>query len=210
AVAGAMKTLALRKAKADVVGIVGLAENMPSHNAYRPSDILKSLSGKTVEVMNTDAEGRLVLIDCLTYVQKTYKPRAIVDLATLTGAIMIALGAEYAGAFVNDDKFWQQLDKAGAANGERLWRMPLDEAFRKELDSQIADIKSLGNTGRYGGSCVAAGFLERFIENGTPWAHLDIAGMALCKGDKPTCPRGHGTGFGVRILDSLVANDYET
>ena len=207
AVVGLMKTLALRKSKAQVVGIAGLAENAVDGAAYRPSDILKSMSGKTVEVMNTDAEGRLVLIDCLTYVQRTYKPRLIIDLATLTGAMMVALGSEYCGTFVNDDKMWKQMKDASAVTGEKLWRMPLDEVFSKELDSSIADVRSLGN-GRNAGACIAAGFLERFIEGKTPWAHMDIAGTAWIRGDKPTCPKP-ATGFGVRVLDRFVADHYE-
>ena len=207
AVAGLMRTLALTKAKVDVVGIVGLAENMPSDRAYRPGDIITSLSGKTIEVLNTDAEGRLVLCDALTYVQQTYKPSMIIDLATLTGAILVALGVEYAGAFVNNDKLWSQLEKASKSTGEKLWRMPLDEAFRNEMKSQVADLQNLGNLGRYGGSCSAAGFLETFIENDTPWAHLDIAGTAWWKSDKAVTPKG-GSGFGVRLLYKLVADNY--
>lgn len=208
AVVGLMKSLALRKAKADVVGIAGLAENMPSHIAYRPSDIISSLSGKTIEVMNTDAEGRLVLADCLTYVQRTYKPRLVVDLATLTGAMMVALGYDYCGTFVNNDELWQGLETASRESGEKLWRMPLDEVYKKDMVSKIADLRSLGGMGRYAGACTAAGFLEHFIEEGRPWAHLDIAGTAWIKADKPTCPKP-GTGFGVRVLDRLVAAGYE-
>jgi leucyl aminopeptidase len=207
-VAGLMKALAIRKAKVDVVCVAGLAENMPSHTAYRPSDIIGSRSGQTIEVLNTDAEGRLVLADALAYVQDTYKPRLIVDLATLTGAIMVALGYEYCGAFVNDDKLWAQLDKAGRATGEKLWRMPLDESYRREMDSPIADIKSIGNNGRLGGSCTAAAFLERFIGDGTPWAHLDIAGTAWLPRDRPLGPKP-ATGFGVRLLERFVADNYE-
>lgn len=208
AVVGLIRALAVRKAKVDVVGIVGLAENMPSDRAYRPGDIITSLSGKTIEVLNTDAEGRLVLADALTYVQSTYKPRMIVDLATLTGAIMVALGFEYAGAFVNDDALWSQLDAAGKATGEKLWRMPLDEAYREEMKNTVTDLKNLGNQGRYGGACSAAGFLEHFIEGNTPWAHLDIAGTAWGKAEKATVPRG-GSGFGVRLLHKFVADNYE-
>jgi leucyl aminopeptidase len=208
AVVGTMQALALRKSKAYVVGIIGLAENMPSSNAYRPGDILKSYSGKTIEVLNTDAEGRLVLADALTYVQRKFKPRAIIDLATLTGAMMVALGHEYCGTFANDDKLWSQLEKSSAATGEKLWRMPLDEVWKAEMVSQTADLQNLGHTGRYGGACTAAGFLEHFIENKTPWAHLDIAGTAWIKKDRPTVPR-NGTGFGVRLLDRLIADHYE-
>lgn len=207
AVVGMIRILARTKAKVDVVGIVGLAENMPSDRSYRPGDIVTSLSGKTIEVLNTDAEGRLVLCDALTYVQQTYKPKMIVDLATLTGAIMVALGVEYAGAFVNDDKLWSQLENASKATGEKLWRMPLDEAYRNEMKGTASDLQNLGNLGRYGGACSAAGFLEMFIEGKTPWAHLDIAGTAWWKSDKPTVPKG-GTGFGVRLLYKLVTDNY--
>ncbi len=207
AVCGLMKSLALRKSKANVIGIVGLAENMPSAKAYRPGDIVKSLSGKTIEVLNTDAEGRLVLADCLTYVQKTYKPRMIIDLATLTGAMMVALGHEYCGSFVNDNSLWEKMEKASAISGEKLWRMPLDPLWKQEMESATADLQNLGKT-RYAGACTAAGFLEHFIEGKTPWAHMDIAGTAWRKSDKPTSPR-FGTGFGVRVLDRLVADNYE-
>ncbi len=207
AVVGLMRTLALTKAKTDVVGIVGLAENMPSDRSYRPGDIVTSLSGKTIEVLNTDAEGRLVLCDALTYVQQTYKPKMIVDLATLTGAIMVALGHEYAGTFVNNDKLWSQLEGASKSTGEKLWRMPLDEAYRNEMKGSASDLQNLGNLGRYGGACSAAGFLEMFIENDTPWAHIDIAGTAWVKAEKATSPKG-GTGFGVRLLYRLVTDNY--
>lgn len=208
AVVGTMKAIALRKSKAHVVGIVGLAENMPSHNAYRPGDIIKSYAGKTIEVLNTDAEGRLVLVDCLTYVQKTYKPKAIIDLATLTGAMMVALGHEYCGTFVNDDKFWGKMEKASAETGEKLWRMPLDEVWKKQMESKVADLQNLGNIGRFAGACTAAGFLEHFIDKGVHWAHMDIAGTAWIKQDKPTVPK-FGTGFGVRVLDRLISENYE-
>lgn len=208
AVVGLIKALALRKAKTDVVGIVGLAENMPSDRAYRPGDIITSLSGKTIEILNTDAEGRLVLADALTYVQQTYKPGMIIDLATLTGAIMVALGLEYAGAFVNDDTLWSKLEQASKRTGEKLWRMPLDEAYREEMKNTVSDLKNLGNLGRYGGACSAAGFLEHFIESGTAWAHLDIAGTAWWKSDKAVVPKG-GSGFGVRLLHALVHDNYE-
>ncbi len=207
AVVGLIRALARTKAKVDVVGIVGLAENMPSDRSYRPGDIITSLSGKTIEVLNTDAEGRLVLADALTYVQSIYKPRMIVDLATLTGAIMVALGFEYAGTFVNDDTLWKQLERASEDTGEKLWRMPLDAAYRDEMKGSVSDLKNLGNQGRYGGACSAAGFLEHFIENDTPWAHIDIAGTAWWKTDKPTVPRG-GSGFGVRLLYRLVVDNY--
>lgn len=207
AVVGLMKSLALRKSKANVIGIVGLAENMPSHSAYRPSDIIGSCSGKTIEVLNTDAEGRLVLADCLTYVQRKYDPALVVDLATLTGAMMIALGHEYCGTFANDNQLWSNMESASEATGEKLWRMPLDAAFKKEMVSAIADVRSLG-AGRYAGACTAAGFLEHFIDNGRVWAHMDIAGTAWIKKDSPTCPKP-GTGFGVRVLDKMIADHYE-
>lgn len=207
AVVGLIRALATSKAKVDVVGVIGLAENMPSDRAFRPADIVTSLSGKTIEVLNTDAEGRLVLCDALTYVQNTYKPRLIIDLATLTGAIMVALGFEYAGTFANDDKLWSQLEKASQDTGEKLWRMPLDQSYRDEMTNNITDLKNLGNLGRYGGACSAAGFLEHFIGDGTPWAHIDIAGTAWSKADKPTVPKG-GTGFGVRLLYRLVLDNY--
>ncbi len=208
AVAGMMRSLAARKAKADVVGVVALAENMPSDRAYRPGDILKSLSGKTIEVLNTDAEGRLVLCDALTYIQNTYDPALVIDLATLTGAIMVALGHEYCGVFVNDDEVWTGMNKAGRETGEKLWRMPLDEAYRKEMESAVADLRNLGSLGRYGGACSAAGFLEHFIDKGRPWAHMDIAGTAWVNSDRALGPK-HATGFGVRVLDRLVADLYE-
>lgn len=207
AVVGLMKALAARKAKANVIGIVGLVENMPSDRAYRPGDIITSHAGKTIEVLNTDAEGRLVLADILTYIQDTYKPEVIVDLATLTGAIMVALGFEYCGAFANDDKLWAQLESGSKNTGEKFWRMPLDEAYRKEMESEVADLKNLG-LGRYGGACSAAGFLEHFIQDGVKWAHIDIAGTAWWKSDKPTTPKG-GTGFPVRALDDMIAKHYE-
>ncbi len=207
AVVGLIYALAASKAKVNVVGVVGLAENMPSDRSYRPGDIIGSMAGKTIEVLNTDAEGRLVLCDALTYVQKTYKPKMIVDLATLTGAIMVALGYEYAGAFVNNDKLWSQLEKASKETGEKLWRMPLDESYRNEMKGTATDLQNLGNVGRYGGACSAAGFLEHFIEGDTPWAHIDIAGTAWWKTDKPLTPKG-ATAFGVRLLYRLVADNY--
>lgn len=200
AVVGAMTALALRKAKAEVIGIVALAENMPSDRAYRPGDIIKSLSGKTIEVLNTDAEGRLVLCDSLTYVQKKYKPKMIIDLATLTGAIVVALGSEFCGSFVNNDTLWSQISNAAKSTDEKYWRMPLDEAYRKDVESKVADLRNIGTAGK-AGSCTAAGFLQHFIEGDTPWAHLDIAGTGMsAKG---------GTGFGVRMLDRLIADHYE-
>ncbi len=205
-VIGAMRAIAGRKAKANVIGIVGLVENMPSANAQRPGDVVTSLSGQTVEVINTDAEGRLVLCDLLTYVQRTYKPQAIVDLATLTGAIIVGLGHHNAGLFASDDTLADGLTAAGKSTGEPVWRMPLGEEYDKALKSQIADMKNVG--GRDGGSITAAQFLKRFIENDTPWAHLDIAGMAWSGENKPITPKG-GTGYGVRLLDRLIADRYE-
>ncbi|MGF1593430.1 MAG: leucyl aminopeptidase [Kiloniellaceae bacterium] len=206
-VVGLMHALAARKAKINAVGICGLVENMPSGTAQRPGDVVKSMSGQTIEVLNTDAEGRLVLCDALWYTQENYKPRLIVDLATLTGAIIIALGNEHAGLFSNDDKLSQQLTAAGKAVGETVWRMPLGPEYDKQIDCDVADMKNIGG-GRAGGSITAAQFLQRFIKNGTPWAHLDIAGMAWSTKDKPTVPKG-GTGFGVRLLDRFVADNFE-
>ena len=205
AVVGLMKTLALRKADVNVIGVVGLVENMPAGDAYRPADIITSYAGKTVEVLNTDAEGRLVLMDALTHIQKEYDPSLVIDLATLTGAIMVALGHEYTGSFVNTDKMWSQLEKASDTTGDKLWRMPLDKAYKKEMDSQIADLKNLG--GKYAGSCTAAGFLENFVDEGRAWAHLDIAGTAFINSSKPTSPKG-GTGAGVRVLNAFVQENY--
>jgi len=207
AVVGVMKALATRKAKANVIGIVGLAENMPSSNAYRPGDVINTMDGKTVEVLNTDAEGRLVLIDALTYVQKKFKPTMMIDLATLTGAMMVALGTEYCGAFVNNDKLWDQLNEASENSGEKLWRMPLDQAYRDEVKSTIADLKNLG--GRFGGACTAAAFLQHFVtDDKVAGEHLDIAGKMIHKTDSATAPAG-GIGFGVRVLDKLVHDNYE-
>ncbi len=206
-VIGLMKALAGRKAKVNVVGICALVENMPDGNAQRPGDIVTSMSGQTIEVLNTDAEGRLVLADALTYVQQKFKPRAIVDLATLTGAVIISLGHEYAGLFSNDDALCDALSSAGEATGERVWRMPLGPEYDKLINCDAADMKNIGS-GRAGGAITAAQFLQRFIDEGTPWAHLDIAGVAWSTKDKPTVPKG-GTGFGVRLLDQLVANNYE-
>ena len=208
-VVGLMRALAGRKAKADVVGVCGLVENMPSSTAQRPGDIVTSMSRQTIEVINTDAEGRLVLADALWYVQEKFNPRAIVDLATLTGAIIIALGNDHAGLFCNNDKMSDQLTAAGKAVDELVWRMPLaaqGESYDKLIDSDAADMKNVGN--RAGGSITAAQFLQRFVHNGTPWAHLDIAGTTWSSKDKPTVPKG-GTGFGVRLLDRWIADNYE-
>ena len=200
AVVGAMAAIAGRKAKADVVALVGLVENMPSGTAQRPGDVVKTYSGQTVEVINTDAEGRLVLADVMWYCQDRFDPRCMVDLATLTGAIIIALGHEHAGLFSNDDELSQRIAAAGAAVGEKCWRMPLGDAYDKQIRSDIADMKNVG--GRPGGSITAAQFLQRFT-NGKPWAHLDIAGTAWSGKDQPTIPKG-ATAFGVRLLDRLV------
>jgi leucyl aminopeptidase len=204
-VAGLMHALAARKAKVNAVGIVGLVENMPSGTAMRPGDIIGSMAGRTIEVLNTDAEGRLVLADALHYVQERFKPKAIVDLATLTGAIMVALGKEHAGLFSNNDKLAQWLRDAGEATGERVWRMPMDPAYDKDIDSKIADMKNIG--GAYGGAITAAQFLKRFVGD-VPWAHLDIAGVAMAA-NKSDINESWGNGFGIRLLDRLVAEHYE-
>jgi leucyl aminopeptidase len=207
AVAGAMKALALRKAKANIVGICGLVENMPGGNAQRPGDVVTTMSGQTVEVINTDAEGRLVLSDAVAYVQRAYKPTTIIDLATLTGAILISLGHEYAGLFTPDDELAAKLMKASDESGDKLWRMPLGDAFDRMLDSEIADMKNVGP--REGGSITAAQFIKRFIEDGVKWAHLDIAGMAWSDKASSTYAKG-ATGFGVRLLDQFVADNLES
>ena len=202
AVAGAMKTLALRKAKANVIGVMGLVENMPDGNAQRPGDIVTSMSGQTIEVINTDAEGRLVLCDCITWVQRTYKPKTIVDLATLTGAMIVSLGNEYGGLFANDDALAADLLAAGTATGDKLWRFPMSDTYNKLIDSPIADMKNVGPRGA--GSITAAQFIGRFVEGDTKWAHLDIAGMVWS--DKPGATYDKGaTGYGVRLLDRFVA-----
>jgi leucyl aminopeptidase len=206
AVVGLMAALAGRKAKVDAVGLVGLVENMLSGVAQRPGDVVTSYSGQTVEVINTDAEGRLVLADVLWYCQEKYDPQFMVDLATLTGAIIVSLGHEYGGLFSNDDALAAKLTAAGTATGEKLWRMPLGDAYDKQLKSEIADMKNIG--GRPGGSITAAEFIKRFV-NGKPWAHLDIAGMAWSNKDSPCVPKG-ATAYGVRMLDRLVAENYES
>ncbi|MBB4608620.1 leucyl aminopeptidase [Sphingomonas yabuuchiae] len=206
AVAGAMKAIAARKAKANVVGVMGLVENMPDGNAQRPGDVVTSMSGQTIEVINTDAEGRLVLCDALTWVQKTHSPSTIVDLATLTGAMIISLGSEHGGLFANDDTLAESLLAAGTATGEKLWRFPLADAYDKLIDSQIADMKNVGPRGA--GSITAAQFLKRYINEGVAWAHLDIAGMVWS--DKPGVNHDKGaTGYGVRLLDQFVADRFE-
>jgi len=207
AVAGAMLALAGRKAKANVIGICGLVENMPDGMAQRPGDVVSTLSGQTVEVINTDAEGRLVLCDVLTWTQREFAPAAIVDLATLTGAMIIALGNEHGGLFSNDDALAGELLQAGQAAGEKLWRFPLSPAYDKLIDSPIADMKNVGPRGA--GSITAAQFIQRFVENDTPWAHCDIAGMVWA--DKPGATWDKGaTGYGVRLLDQLVRTKFES
>jgi len=206
AVAGLMHVLAGRKAKVNAVGILGLVENMPDGNSYRPGDVLTSMSGQTVEVVNTDAEGRLVLADALWYCQDRFKPKFMVDLATLTGAIIIAIGQDLAGCYSNNEDLAANLLAASKAEDEGLWRMPLPEAYNKQIDSMIADMKNTG--GRPGGSITAALFLQKYV-NGTPWAHLDIAGTAWKKPSAiPTSPDG-ATGFGVRLLNRMVQDKYE-
>lgn len=204
-VIGLMKALAERKARVNAIGVVGLVENMPSGKAQRPGDVVTSMSGQTVEVINTDAEGRLVLADALWYTQDRFKPRFMINLATLTGAIIISLGSEYAGLFSNDDTLAQRIAAAGQAVGEPVWRMPLGEAYDKQLKSDIADMKNVG--GREGGSITAAQFLKRFV-NDVPWAHIDIAGVTWAKKDAATVPKG-ATAFGVRLLERLVVEYYE-
>ena len=206
AVAGAMLALAGRKAKANVIGVCGLVENMPDGKAQRPGDVVTSMSGQTIEVINTDAEGRLVLCDAITWAQREFKPATLVDLATLTGAMIISLGHEHAGLFANDDALADKLTAAGKASGDKLWRFPLSPAYDKLIDSPIADIKNVGP--RWAGSITAAQFIQRFVEDGTPWAHLDIAGMVWA--DKPGATWDKGaTGFGVRLIDRFVRDTLE-
>jgi len=204
-VVGLMHALAARKAKVNAVGAIGLVENMPDGNAQRPGDIVTSMSGQTIEIINTDAEGRLVLADVLWYVAKKFKPKFMIDLATLTGAIMVALGTEYAGLFSNNDELAERLATVGQATGERVWRMPLGPEYDKQIDSQFADMKNTG--GRHGGSITAAQFLQRFVDD-TPWAHLDIAGTAM-GAPKSEINQSWGSGYGVRLLERLVAEHYE-
>ena len=207
AVVGLMKNLALRKAKINAVGVVGLVENMVSGDAQRPGDIVKSYSGKTIEVLNTDAEGRLVLADAITFTEKKFKPKFIIDLATLTGAIIVSLGSEYAGLFSNDDKLSKQILNAGEQVEEKLWRMPLHKNYDKLMNSKNADMQNINYVGG-AGSTTAAQFLQRFILNKTPWAHLDIAGMAFSKYGG-ALNSGGATGFGVRLLNQLIDENYE-
>ena len=206
AVAGVIRALSQRKAKARVVGICDLVENMPDGNAQRPGDVVTSMSGQTIEVINTDAEGRLVLCDVITWAQRTYKPTTLIDLATLTGAMIVSLGSEHGGLFSNDDTLADDLLSAGKGAGDKLWRFPLGDAYDKMIDSPIADMKNIG--GRFAGSITAAQFIKRFVDEGVKWAHLDIAGMVWA--DKPggTWDKG-ATGYGVRLLDRLVADKFE-
>ena len=206
-VAGVMQTLALRKSKANVVGIVGLVENMPDGRAQRPGDVVRSMKGDTVEVINTDAEGRLVLCDVLWFAQETYAPAAMIDLATLTGAVIVALGHTKAGVFSNDDAFASDFLKAAGSEGEGAWQLPLGEAYDKALKSRIADMKNVG--GRAGGAIIAAQFLKRFVKDDVPWIHLDIAGVASVGEGTDLAPKG-ATGWGVLALDRLVADRFET
>jgi leucyl aminopeptidase len=205
-VVGLMHELAARKAKVNAVGIIGLVENMPSGHAQRPGDIVTSMSGQTIEVLNTDAEGRMVLGDCLWYAQERFKPKALINLATLTGAVMVALGKEHAGIFSNNDELADRLIAAGRATGEKLWRLPIGPKYDKMIDSKIADMKNTG--GKWGGSISAAQFLQRFVKDGMPWAHLDIAGTAMSSVDSEI-NRSWASGFGVRLIDRLIADNYE-
>jgi leucyl aminopeptidase len=206
-VTGLMQALAARKAKVNAVGLIGLVENMPDGNAQRPGDIVKSAAGQTIEIINTDAEGRLVLADVLWYAQEKFKPKFIVDLATLTGAIIVALGQEYAGMFANDDDLAGRLSKAGEETGEKVWRMPLAPEYDKLIDSKFADMKNTGGS-RWGGAITAAQFVKRFVDDKTPWAHLDIAGTGF-DSRQNEINRSWGSGWGVRLLDRLVADYYE-
>jgi leucyl aminopeptidase len=207
AVTGTLLALASRKAKVNAVGVIGLVENMPDGKAQRPDDVVKSMSGQTIEVLNTDAEGRLVLADALWYAQSKFKPKFVIDLATLTGAIMTALGLEHAGLFSNDDKLAGRIAEAGKDSGEPVWRLPLGPGYDKVLRSKIADMKNIG--GPHAGSITAAQFLQRFVVEKTPWAHLDIAGVAWQDGEQKALIPSWGTGWGVRILNKLVEEHYE-
>ena len=206
-VTGLMKTLAIRRAKVNAIGVIGLVENMPDGNAQRPGDVVKSYSGKTIEIFNTDAEGRLVLADLLTYTEKRFKPKFMVNLATLTGAIIISLGNEFAGLFSNNDQLAERINKVGQKDNEKAWRLPLNKNFDALIDSQIADVQNINYSGG-AGSITAAQFLQRFVINKTPWAHLDIAGMAWTKKNSKTIPLG-ATGYGVKLLNRLVEDYYE-
>jgi len=206
AVTGAMAAIAGRKAKANVVGVIGLVENMPDGKAQRPGDVVKSMSGQTIEILNTDAEGRLVLADALWWTQETYNPETVIDLATLTGAILVALAHEFGGMFTKDDKLAKKLEAAGEATGDKLWRMPLTKNHDDMIKSDIADMQNIGGKGA--GSSTAAAFLGRFIKEDVSWAHLDIAGMAWNEKATPTIPKG-GSGYGVRLLDEFVKANFE-
>ncbi|MEH3160283.1 MAG: leucyl aminopeptidase [Sphingomonas taxi] len=206
AVAGTMKALAARKAKVNVVGVMGLVENMPDGNAQRPGDVVTSMSGQTIEILNTDAEGRLVLADAITWTQKTFRPKTIVDLATLTGAMIVSLGNEYGGLFSNDDGLADKLLAAGLATGDKLWRFPLSDTYNKLIDSPIADMKNVGPRGA--GSITAAQFIQRFVDEGVTWAHLDIAGMVWSEKPGATYDKG-ATGYGVKLLDRFVSENFE-
>ena len=206
-VTGLMKTLALRKAKVNAVGVVGLVENMVDGKSQRPGDVIKSYSGQSIEILNTDAEGRLVLADAIAYTEDKFKPKFIINLATLTGAIIIALGNEYAGLFSNDDKLANQIQEISLKDNEKAWRLPLNQNFDKLMDSKIADMQNINYSGG-AGSITAAQFLQRFIRNKTPWAHLDIAGMAWTKKNTEVIPEG-ATGYGVKLLNRLVKEHYE-
>lgn len=209
AVVGAMKALALRSAKVNAIGIVGLVENMPGSNAQRPGDVVTTMSGQTAEVLNTDAEGRLVLCDCVWYLQENFKPDCIIDLATLTGAIVVSLGSTYAGLFANDDELAERLTKSSLKTNEKLWRMPLHKDYDAMIKSSVADVANIGDTKGAAGSSTAAHFIGRFIKDGAKWAHLDIAGVAWDKkGNNPICPKG-AVGFGVRLLNQFVKDYYE-
>jgi leucyl aminopeptidase len=205
-VSGVMKALAMRGAKANVVGLVGIVENMPSGNAVRPGDVVKSMKGDTIEVINTDAEGRLVLCDVMWYAQERFKPTGMIDLATLTGAIIIGLGHDNAGVFSNDNPLCNAFLKAAGQEAEGAWRMPLGQSYDDQLKSAIADMKNVG--GRPAGSITAAQFLKRFVRDETPWIHLDIAGVASVKSDTALAPKG-ATGWGVLALNRLIANMFE-
>lgn len=207
AVVGAMKALAGRKAKANVVAVIALAENMPSDRATRPGDVVKSMSGQTIEILNTDAEGRLVLADAMTYVQQKHEPKLMIDLATLTGAIIVALGHEFAGAFTNDDDLAHDLILAGKTSGDAVWQMPMTETWDKDMDSDIADMRNIHARGDAGSACAAA-FLQRFVEKDMKWLHLDIAGVAWTAKDRPTSAKG-ATGYGARLLDEFVRSAAE-
>src|SRR6188474_2117948 len=206
-VVGLMHALAARKAKVNAVGAIGLVENMPDGNAQRPGDIVKTMNGQSIEIINTDAEGRLVLADVLHYVNTRHKPKFMIDLATLTGAIIVALGQEYAGMFSNDDRLCDRLIKAGQATMERVWRMPLGPEYDKMIDSKFADMKNTGGS-RFGSAITAAQFIKRFVDDKIPWAHLDIAGTGF-DSRQTDINKSWGSGWGVRLLDRLVADHYE-